>query len=141
LIAEKCPITQGATNVNVTANYPSNAYWSQIIAVDVNQSPAATLIDEGVGQSAQVGNQQDVSVGLMTPTQSTNFVIAALQSGAVGIDNSPGQGFTTIQNPVEPNGNQGFLVEYMITSGNSPVAATGSLSAPEDLRMVAAVLN
>ena len=141
LIAEKCSITQGATNVNVTANYPSNAYWSQIIAVDVNQSPAATLTDEGIGLSATVGNQQDVSVGPMTPTQSTNFVIAALVSGAAGIDNSPGQGFTTIQNPVEPNGNQGFLVEYMITSGNSPVAATGSLSAPEDWRMVAAVLN
>ena len=96
LIAEKCPITQGATNVNVTANYPSNAYWNKIIAVDVNRSPAATLTDEGIGLNATVGNQQDVSVGLTTPTQSTNFVIAALVSGAAGIDNSPGQGFTTI---------------------------------------------
>ena len=68
----------------------------EIIAVDVNQSPAATLTDEGIGLSATVGNQQDVSVGPMTPTQSTNFVIAALVSGAAGIDNSPGQGFTTI---------------------------------------------
>jgi hypothetical protein len=141
LIAEKCPITQGATNVNVTANYPSNAYWSQIIAVDVNESPAATLTDEGTGLNAIVGYQQNASVGPMTPTASLNFVIVALNSGAAGIDNSPGQGFTTIQNPVEPNGNQGFLVEYMITNNNNPVMATGSLSAPEDLRMVAAVLN
>lgn len=140
LYAFKCPITGSGTSSNITASFGSDAYWSQIIVVDVNRSPSATLIDEGVGANATVGFQTNASVGPMTPVQSTNFVIAALQSGAAGINNSPGAGFTTIQNPVEPNGSQGFLVEYMITNNNNPVTATGTLSAPEDYRMVGSIL-
>lgn len=141
LIAEECSITQSATNANVTANFSRDVYWSQIIAVDVNRSPAATLIDEGVGTSFNFLGEVNVSLGPTTPTASVNFVIAGLNGGSFGVNVSPGDGFTTIQNPIEPNGYQGFLVEYMITYNNSPVTATGSFSSSDDSRMVAAVLN
>lgn len=141
LYTYECPITASGTNSNISANYGTNAFWSQVIVVDVNRSPSATLVDEGVGAATgNVGAQQNASVGPMTPTQSTNFVLAILSSGASGINNSPGIGFTTIQNPVEPNGNQGLLVEYEITNNTNPVTPTGTLSSTEDYRMVGSIL-
>lgn len=133
LEALKCPITASGTNSVITANFATNASFSNIIVVDVHRSPAATLTDEAIGINAS-GNSATASTAAITPTQSANIVFG-FNANAGNITDSVASPWTALQNSL------GFTLEYQIVTPASAVTPTITLSPSSNWRMIAGALN